>query len=395
RVAIDTAQAQADAAAARADDAYNLASQANTLGRQNAEEIAAINRMLQLMADDITGLKGSVSGAPSGEVAPPPATDLAGVNAAIERNRSDIANIREFVILLRRDQVALRDRVSALEASDAAQNEAIASLDDRVTALETNPLGLSGSISVDYFVGRVLGNPFDVDRVYGLNNDRSMGASYFSTGADELDGNSDTSADYETEVGEVAQDRHDIEQTSGDVTATLDLSFSLGFGFDGAGSPNALNSFTAVLSIDINDAALVEGDLVPLFVVDEFTTTFEPIGVAPLTFAFGTNVETSFTPYIVETDEPGFVATVGSPDFLSFLNPSLTVAYTTPAYDDPNTPDDYLRGAHLEISPLDGLTLGGTFAQYAQNAGDKDDVLGDNETDTVFGVDGRRSLTRL
>src|SRR5690606_33663706 len=125
RVAIDTAQAQADAAAARADDAYNLASQANTLGRQNAEEIAAINRMLQLMADDITGLKGSVSGAPSGEVAPPPATDLAGVNAAIERNRSDIANIREFVILLRRDQVALRDRVSALEASDAAQNEAI------------------------------------------------------------------------------------------------------------------------------------------------------------------------------------------------------------------------------------------------------------------------------
>ena len=40
------------------------------------------------------------------------------------------------------DQVALRDRVSALEASDASQNAAIASLEDRVTALETNPLGL-------------------------------------------------------------------------------------------------------------------------------------------------------------------------------------------------------------------------------------------------------------
>ena len=113
----------------------------------------------------------------------------------------------------------------------------------------------------------------------------------------------------------------------------------------------------------------------------------------PLTFAFGTNVETSFTPYIVATDEPGFVATVGGEGFLDFLDPRLTVAYTTPAYDDPNTPDDYLRGAHLTISPLEGLTLGGTFAQYAQNAGDKDDVLADNETDTVFGVDGSFSLS--
>src|SRR5690606_36093156 len=270
RVAIDTAQAQADAAAARADDAYNLASQANTLGRQNAEEIAAINRMLQLMADDITGLKGSVSGAPSGEVAPPPATDLAGVNAAIERNRSDIANIREFVILLRRDQVAVRDRAAALEASDAAQDEAIASLEDRVTALETNPLGITGSISVDYFVGRVIGNAIGVHRVPGLNNDRSMGASIFSTGADELDGDARTSSNYQTEVGEVAQALHDIERTSGDVSATLSLSFGLGFGFDGAGSPNALNSFTAVLVIDIDDADLTEGDLVPLFEVEEF-----------------------------------------------------------------------------------------------------------------------------
>ncbi|HZJ09249.1 MAG TPA: S-layer homology domain-containing protein, partial [Trueperaceae bacterium] len=232
RVAIDTAQAQADAAAARADDAYSLASQANTLGRQNAEEIAAINRVLQLLSDDITGLKGSVGQGGGEVVVVPPATDLAGVNAAIERNRSDIANIREFVILLRRDQVALRDRVSALEASDASQNAAIASLGDRVTALETNPLGLTGSISVNYFVGRVLGDPFDVDRVYGLNNDRSMGASTFSSGADELDGDDDDSADYKTEVGEVAQDRHDIEHTSGDVTATLSLSFALGFGFD-------------------------------------------------------------------------------------------------------------------------------------------------------------------
>src|SRR5690606_40004857 len=89
-------------------------------------------------SDDVTALKsmgGGEGGAP---------VDLAGVNGAIERNRSDIANIREFVILLRRDQVALRDRVSALEASDAEQSAAIASLEERVTALEENPLGISG-----------------------------------------------------------------------------------------------------------------------------------------------------------------------------------------------------------------------------------------------------------
>ena len=386
RVAIDTAQAQADAAAARADDAYSLASQANTLGRQNAEEIAAINRVLQLLSDDITGLKGSV-GQGGGEVVVPPATDLAGVNAAIERNRSDIANIREFVILLRRDQVALRDRVSALEASDASQNAAIASLDDRVTALETNPLGLSGSISVDYFVGRVLGNPFDVDRVYGLNNDRDMGASIFSTGAAELDGDGTTSSNYRTEVGEVAQDRHDIEQTSGNATATLSLSFGAGSLFNGSGSPNALNSFEAVLEIDIDTNSNAQpGDQIT-FEIEEFTTTFAPIGAAPLTFQFGTEVETSFTPYVVATEDPGFVATLAGVEFLSFLDPTVTVVYTTPAL------DTYLRGVRATLAPLEGVRIGGSFVQQAENAADKDDVNLDNVTTTVFGVDGSVSLS--
>src|SRR5690554_284275 len=184
RVALDTAQATADAAAARANDAYSLARQANSLARENASDIANLNRAMGLMQSDINALKsGSGVAIVDGQV------DLSGVNSAIERNRSDIANIREFVILLRRDQVNIRDRVSALEASDAAQDEAIADLQARVTELEENPLGISGSISVEYYVGRTLGAyDFDVDRVYGLNNPRDMGASIFSTGAEDLDG---------------------------------------------------------------------------------------------------------------------------------------------------------------------------------------------------------------
>src|SRR5690554_3121447 len=386
RVALDTAQATADAAAARANDAYSLARQANTLGRENASDIANLNRVIGLMQNDINALKSASGTAPvvDGQV------DLSGVNSAIERNRSDIANIREFVILLRRDQVNIRDRVSALEASDAAQDAAISDLQARVTELEENPLGISGSISVNYYVGRTLGYEFDVDRVYGLNNERSMGASIFSTGAAELDGDRRGTRDFETEVGEVAQDRTDITQTSGDdISATLNLAFAYGFGFDGEGSPNGLNSFSGVVVFDVatQNGIAANGTAVNWLEVDEFMTTFEPIGAAPLTFAFGTDVETTFTPYVVATDDPGFVATLGSPDFLSFLNPSVTAVYTAPDV------DTYLRGIHASVNPLEGLTVGGSFVQRAENAGDKDDVLANNDQHTVFGVDGSLSIS--
>lgn len=398
RVALDTAQAQAEAAAARADAAYSLANQANTLGRQNADDIAAINRVLQLLQADVAGLKSSAGAAPAA-----PTVDLAPLQSAIERNRSDIANIREFVILLRSSQVALRDRVSALEASDAAQNAAIADLQGRVTALEENPLGISGSISVKYFVGRVIGDAFDVDRAYGLNASRSMGASVFSSGATELDGDKKGSKGYQTGVGEVAQDRADIQHKPGNATATLSLTFATTFGFDGQGSPNKLNSFSGVLSIAMDDLSITSplpagGQALPWFEVRKFMTTFEPIGATPLTFSFGTNVETSFTPYVVGTDDPGFVATIGAPDFLAFLDPGITAVYVSRNDStDPNFNQEwygnYLRGLRVTVSPLDGLTLGGSFAQYAERAGDKDDYLADNAQLTVWGVDGSLALS--
>ncbi len=388
RVAIDTAQAQADAAAARADDAYNLANQANVLGRQNAADIAAINRVLQLMGNDIADLKRAGGGTVVGGT-----VDLSGIESDIERNRSDIANLREFAILLRREQVGMRDQVAALQAASAEQQGQIDDLTARVQALETNPLGISGTISINYFVGRIIGDPFDIDRAYGLNNDRDMGASVFSSGAVDLDGDATTNAGYRTELGEVAQDRHDIEQESGAATASLSLSLSQAFGFDGTGSPRALNSFAAVVRIDMHTQTIAgplgSGGSGPLnlFHVHSFTTTFSPIGAVPLTFSFGTNVRTTFTPYLVRTDHNGFIATVSAPPFLAFLDPTLTAVYTTPAT------DSYLRAARLTLSPLDGVTIGASFAQRADNAADKDDVLADNFTRTVYGVDGAVSLS--
>jgi hypothetical protein len=407
RVAIDTAQAQADAAAKRANDAHDLAAQAMSQAQQNASDIAAANKVIQMLSDKVNNLPQPQAAAPAA-----PAVDLSGVQGDIQRNSSDIANIREFVILLRRDQVALRDRVSALESSDQQQTKDIASLQKRVTALESNPLGISGSIELKYFVGRTLGHPFDVDRAYGLGQTRSMGASIFSSGAAELTDDSPGGSGYQTGVGEVAQDRQDITAQAGDVSATLNLNISLGTSLNGAGSPNALNSFDAVLKLSLlktgglaitnpdgstpytGDGSATEGYVIH---VDDFTTTFNGIGASPLTFSFGTNVTTTFTDYVVSTDEPGFVATLTSPDFLKFINPGLTVAYTAPdavsVGNTGTTNSTYLRGAHLTLNPFKGITVGGSFAQTAVNANDKNNVNANNITDTVYGVDANASVS--
>ncbi len=405
RVAIDTAQAQADAAAKRANDAHDLASQAMSQAQQNASDIAAANKVIQMLSDKVNNMPSQPATSAGGSV------DLSGVQGDIQRNSSDIANIREFVILLRRDQVALRDRVSALETSDQQQTKDIAGLQNRVTALENNPLGISGSIELSYFVGRTLGHPFDVDRAYGVGQTRSMGDSIFSSGAKELGSDEEGDSGYQTDTGELAQDRQDITQTSGDVAATLNLNISLGTSLNGTGSPNALNSFDAVLTLSMVKATgltLVDANGDPysgdgsatagyVFHVDGFTTTFNGIGAAPLTFSFGTNVDTTFTDYIVSTDEPGFVATLTSPGFLKFINPSLTVAYTAPMADSVTGAttggNTYMRGAHLTVNPFTGITIGGSFAQTAANAGVKDNVDNNNITDTVYGVDANASVS--
>ena len=389
RVAIDTAQAQAEAAEARANGAYDLALQALAASDANASDIAALNQAFGLLSARVDGLAGGAAPAPMA-----PMQDISG----IERNAGDIANIREFVILLRRDQVALRDRVSALEAADAEIMASVSDLEARVTALETNPLGFSGNIALSYYVGRTLGAyDFDVDRVYGANAPRSMGNSAFSTGT--ADGN-DTGTAAGNSVGERAQDRADISQQTGEVDVTLTLNVTAGNTFDGTGSPRALNGFTAVVEVDVEQGFIADDNTFTtgfegwIFTVSDFTTTFDPIGAEPLVFAFGEEVSVAFTRYVFDIDEEnGYVATVSAPDFLAFLNPGLTAAYFS------DTTGGYMRGIRGTMAPEfgDAITLSGgvSFAQYATMADDKDDVLADNVLETVWGLDGMANLLGL
>jgi S-layer homology domain len=429
RVAADTAQSTADAAADQA--------------AQNAAAIDAINDLLALLNEDVQAL-----GQPQ---------DMSGLQGQVDRNTADIANIREFVILLRRDQVALRDRVAALEASDASQQAAIDDLTARVTAIEEDLFTISGTILLEYKAYRLSGlvdREFDSDRVWGLNADRNIGDSRFSSGekdTNEKDG-------IESGNGEKKQDRQDIENKEGEVDATLTLNVGFGTARNGAGDPRALNTFETVIELGLTKVtgvgtsgggALytgtdkdVEISNPYVFSVKSFKSTFDPIGAAPLTFAYGEDADVEFTKYVFDGgvgagDSEGFVATVGSPDFLAFLSPTLTIAYgevdksvnayeletgdfdSNPATanttrvvdrnaDGKRNADDkigdadiyggaYYRAIRGTLSPLQGETLSATggfsFAQLAMDAQDNADVGTPNQTVTVWGLDAQIGIS--
>jgi len=388
RVAVDTAQAQAEAAAARADAAYDLALQALADGDATAADLAALNRAVQILSDRVDGL----AAAPAPVM---PSIDLSG----IDRNAGDIANIREFVILLRRDQVALRDRVAALEAADAATAEAIADLDARVATLERTALQISGSISVTYNVNRFSGCDantgaacgFDVDRVYGVGMPRSMGASFLSTGT-----NSTAFAVAERP----AQRRPEFTAANG-ANATFAISVIGNQAFDGAGSPRGLNAFSAVADLDFRQAFNLDGNSTPgddpfsgyVLRVKSFKSTFSPIGAEPLSFTFGTSVGAKATPYVFDVrGEAGYLAELGAPDFLAFLSPSLWIAYTDPA-NNGTTNRTAIRGT-MAPSLGDAVELAGgfTIARSTTDTAEKDDVFGDNVETLVWGLDGTATL---
>jgi hypothetical protein len=385
RVGVDTAQAGVD---------------------QNTASINAINDLLALLNADVEELKAMGQ----------PEVDLSGIQGQVDRNASDIANIREFVILLRRDQVALRDRVAALEASDAAQQASIDDLLARVQKIEDDLFLVTGSIELKYRVDRLSGDPdigIDADRVWGLNNDRDIGDSVFSSGVKD-DGD---------DAGLRKQDREDITdagQNNNEFTTTVNINLDWNTARNGTGNPNALNSFESVIKLKTRKATNLcdNDDARPdcgtanddwfsgyVFVVDSFTSTFDPIGAAPLTFQYGEAPSASFTPYHFDSMGPGFVATLGSPDFLAFLNPTLTVAYGAAAekkYDGDNEVDpvnSYYRGIRGTMSPIQGDTFSATggfsYSNLSVAAGENGNAANDNEEVTVWGLDGNVGVSIL
>ncbi|MEZ4605266.1 MAG: S-layer homology domain-containing protein [Deinococcales bacterium] len=185
RVKADTAQATAQRALALAGEALTAA-QNQPAPVDNSEQVAALeariaqqsrsidalNDLVALLNADISDLQGQVVDMHSNM----PVVDLSPVNAAIDRNSRDIANIREFAILLRRNQVNLEGRVAGIEAqlSTLVSTEAF---DARLKAIEEKLFQFSGSITLDYDVvrhgSRSAGN-FDIDAIFGYSFKKAL-----------------------------------------------------------------------------------------------------------------------------------------------------------------------------------------------------------------------------
>jgi len=397
RVAVDTATARAEAAEALANNALQNVADLDARLASAEAGIRALNELVAILNQDVLELQAR----PIPEIDP-------GILNDIRRNTSDIANLREFVILLRRDQVALRDRVAALEEGQAALAARVDDIDARVTRIEEDLLTISGNIALTYRVVRMGGviAPFDVDRVFGRGLPRGT-TSTFTTGPTD-----DDRTDQERRADFTAND-------PGDVDAVITLNIGFGTARDGVGHDRGLNSFANVIELELRrgfvlhpddrdpaggfDPAPFEGFV---FAIRRFTSTFTPIGGPPLEFTFGRDIRASFTPYVFNTRvsdrddrSAGFIATVGAPDFLAFLNPTLTIAYGSPTdiraadlQGSTGAADAYFRAIRGTLSPLEGVTVGGSFAQLGLNTGEHGDTAVDNVGPMVWGVDGTVSL---
>ena len=405
--AVEELQAQLDALTVELDTLSAAGAAGADLEQQvqsNTDQIGQLNDLVGILNDDLAASQ-------SGQ------TDTAFLDD-IAQNTSDVANLREFVVLLRRNQAGLTERVATIEESDTAQNARLDDIDTRVAALESSAVAFSGSIGLKYTVSRLSGAsvPFDVDRIFGVGQKRPGELTIFSgdfQGAtDDLNDDDD-----EKDEGEVAQDRQDIENSTGDFgpELTLNINFSQ---TSGIAPESGLNSFDSTVALELRKSTILKGDtdvddadFNPLdpdnyfdgyaFEFTSFEATLGPIGADPINFYFGENPGAEFSDYVFESLGPGFRVDIGTPEFLAFLQPTLQIAYGT--YNNGGSADDdtlelpdngkdflsiggaltptpnpftdaYYRGIHGTLTPFAGegfsATGGFSVAQLSGNAGD-------------------------
>jgi len=171
--AVEELQAQLDALTVELDTLNAAQAAASGLEQQvlaNTDQIGQLNDLIGILNEDLQALGAAGNNVDTGFL------------EDIEQNTNDIANLREFVVLLRRDQVGVSERVATIEESDTAQNAQLSDLETRVTALEEAQVAFSGSIGLEYNVGRLSGDevPFDVDRIFGVGLDREQPVTLFS-----------------------------------------------------------------------------------------------------------------------------------------------------------------------------------------------------------------------
>ena len=286
QVKTDTAMVTAQKAVALANKEVDLTALEARI-RQNKRSINDINKWAEVLNADVVSLRERVEILEGHKHAPieVPHTvqevDLSGVY-------SDLANMREFSVLLRKRQIDLEGRVSALEAKGTDDIDA---LGRRVDIIEGKLFEFSGSLKLKYLVkrhsiftggnanptrfreeegpngerilvpdpnGKFFYDRFDIDRIFGEGLKRDLpingGHSSLSSGV----GDDDDEDDYE-QITDFNGPRE------GRINADIEIAFGFANGNSGCGFPRKLDCFDGIIKLELakldgNTVAIEDGD---------------------------------------------------------------------------------------------------------------------------------------
>jgi archaellum component FlaC len=426
-IAADTALAQSrdlqdsvDALNGRVDDIESQLGELGATVEGQADSIAALNDLVVLLNQDVLSLQDRVS-ALEGQLEDTNA-QLEDINAQLEQTASadDLEALREFTTLLRRDQTALADRVSDLEARLGATEKKNADQDARLDVLEANGFTVSGTISLGYYVARVwTGGGTGAKAVADFDIDR-LGLNAFSSGNVKEDYNTWDFADfnngYNLDKAETLADKGDPlavvnSQNRGGKNAYIEGNISPDFTIKLTFKQRNLtqddkgyNSFPLLLTLvgeNDGDFGLLGSDNInPInFKITKLDARYL-VGGAPLTVNFGVNPSFKFGAYAGNNGDgrgDGFVATADA----GFLGLKLTGVYgskngnigNVDPIKDAKLRNVYVWGVKGEAQLIPGLT-GGVYylsedddvisnANPAQFNGR--DILGANASGKAFG----------
>jgi archaellum component FlaC len=427
-IAADTALAQSrdlqdsvDALNGRVDDIESQLGELGATVEGQADSIAALNDLVVLLNQDVLSLQDRVS-ALEGQLEDTNA-QLEDINAQLEQTASadDLEALREFTTLLRRDQTALADRVSDLEARLGATEKKNADQDARLDVLEANGFTVSGTISLSYYVSRIwTGGGAGVKSAFDFDIDR-LGLNAFSSGTAKDQSNYEFAdfrgggyaLDSATTIGDMSNPGDKAKATSGIVgdqsqnkflgstEGTVSPGFTLSLAFKQRNLTEAskgYQSFPLVLTLSVDggapfipsDGSNGSDNISPISLKLTKLAAKYVIGAAPVTVDFGINPSFKFGSYAGNNGSgrgDGFVATADA----GFLGLKLTGVYGSrggnrnksgdPLALDPKKVNTYFWGVKGDAQLIPGLT-GGVY--YLS---EDDDVISNANAATFNGRD--------
>ena len=379
-----------DAAAASAAADAELSDALAAAAAESAAADAGLGNSIAAAAAAAEVARGKLSDALDAAAAAA-AASAANNAAAAADNAGDIANVREFVILLRRNQVAIRDRVAALESGHAEQGEAIAGLGTRIDDLEANLFDLSGSIKVSYKLVHASGpnSHFDLDRAFG-NGFGAPGSSAISTGAFDDDDPKD---------GKIDRQPHQDADIQGDAEEGVDVTLKVNLDFGNALGGYAKLSLAKIPVLEkvakgkegtgsvADDYNINTGEYYAVK-VDRVYTHAKVGGMTDLEVVFGEKAGLSHGAYGSSFTGSSGINFRLVPGMIA-LNPEISGFYVPNVKNkDKETVAAAVQGLELRLAPMEGVSVGGHLSRWA----DGDTTTRDTVNALVIGFDAALSL---